>query len=215
MSQGRYSFWHLLVVVTLVLAVGAAALAGGLYVGYQWGRSAAMANLQHQIPVQQGETPEVAPPMPRSGFPGPFRQRGPYLGVLYETVTPELAEQEDLSVDHGALVREVFPGSPADQAGLLPGDVIVAVDGESVGAELSLRDLVSQHDPGDRVTLEVRRGEERLALQVTLGERHQWRFFGEGEIPFPQDALPRFRFRLDCRPEPCPFFEGEDSAPLG
>jgi S1-C subfamily serine protease len=72
---------------------------------------------------------------------------------------------------HGALITAVTPGSPAEQAGLQEGDRILAVDGEEVGLEDNLEQLIGARQPGDRVTLEISStGEEPRQIQVELGE---------------------------------------------
>ena len=71
----------------------------------------------------------------------------------------------------GALITEVLPDSPAEAAGLLEGDVIVAVDGQEVASGSDLVDALSGHQPGDTVTLDVERdGEEAVEIAVELGE---------------------------------------------
>jgi S1-C subfamily serine protease len=71
----------------------------------------------------------------------------------------------------GALVEEVLPGTPAERAGLRPGDVITAVDGQEIGPRLPLSALVQKYQPGDRVKLTVRRdGGELLYMEVRLAE---------------------------------------------
>lgn len=67
----------------------------------------------------------------------------------------------------GVRVMGVMPGSPGEKAGLKEGDVIVAVDGVEVKEVFDLTYQVSLHKPGDMGPVEVLRGEERMALQVT------------------------------------------------
>jgi len=106
----------------------------------------------------------------------------PYLGIRYEPVTVQLAEVQDLPVDHGALVRPgqaadgsrspaVEPGGPAEEAGLLDGDIILSVDGQRIDSEHPLDATLSQSAPGVTIPLEVQRGDERLTIEVTLGTR--------------------------------------------
>jgi S1-C subfamily serine protease len=95
----------------------------------------------------------------------------PYLGVATEDVTPELAAREGLSVDRGAIVRNVDPDTPASRAGIQAGDVIVAIGGEAVESSQGVLERLLDHDPGERVPVTVVRGEEALDLDVTLGTR--------------------------------------------
>jgi putative serine protease PepD len=82
-----------------------------------------------------------------------------YLGVATSTA--------DESTD-GALVGEVAQGSPAAEAGVEQGDVITELDGEAVSDSEDLVAAIATHSPGDKVTLEVKRGSEATALKVTL-----------------------------------------------
>jgi hypothetical protein len=79
-------------------------------------------------------------------------------------------EQRDLQA-LGALVVAVVPDSPADRAGLREGDRIVAIDGQRLGFERDLADLISQYEPGDRIALHIRRpGEDSFQVRAKLGE---------------------------------------------
>jgi len=110
-----------------------------------------------------------------------------YAGVTTTELYPQLAEELELEVDTGAIVAEVVPGSPADEAGLegggdetirfqaqeveAGGDVIVAVDGEPIEANSDLPRMISRLEPGDEVTLEIIRDGTEQELELTLGER--------------------------------------------
>ena len=72
--------------------------------------------------------------------------------------------------DEGALLAEIVPGSPAEEAGLEPGDVVVGIDGEPVAGAEDLVNAVAQHEPGDQVTLELADGS---SVEVELAERPQ------------------------------------------
>ncbi len=100
----------------------------------------------------------------------------PWVGVYYSTITRQVAEELSLPVEEGALIDEgpngasaVFPGSPADEAGLQQGDIITAIGGRPVDANHDLIVLLLPHRPGDVVELTVMRGGEELAIPVTLG----------------------------------------------
>jgi S1-C subfamily serine protease len=70
-----------------------------------------------------------------------------------------------------AVVTEVVPGSPAQQAGLQAGDIVLAVDDAAVPGREALIARIRQAAPGDRVQLRVRRAGEEILLAVRLGER--------------------------------------------
>lgn len=97
------------------------------------------------------------------------RDGGPYLGL-----TPCAAFHEDVEVhlgSPGALIIEVVPDSPAEQAGLQEGDTIVAVDGQELNADNELAKVIADYGPGDTVALEVERPEEESReVDVELGE---------------------------------------------
>jgi S1-C subfamily serine protease len=117
---------------------------------------------------------DVARPIMEKAVAGQELVR-PYIGIFYVTITPALAEAQDLSADSGALIgREgdtaVIPGGPADAAGLRDGDVIVAIDGETLSEERDLATLILPYDPGETVTLRILRGNSRTEIDVTLGE---------------------------------------------
>jgi S1-C subfamily serine protease len=98
----------------------------------------------------------------------------PWIGVYYQVVTPALAQEQDLPADSGALIGStsgdaIFPGSPAEEAGLQAGDLIVAVDGTTVDEDHDLSTLILPHAPGDTITLRVLRGNSTTNVDVTLG----------------------------------------------
>jgi len=98
----------------------------------------------------------------------------PYFGVISIPVTDDVAAQLDLTVNEGAIVdptSSIASDSPAGLAGIQPGDVITAIDGEPIDRQSSFVDVLFAHDPGETVTATVQRGAEALSLEVTLAER--------------------------------------------
>ena len=96
-------------------------------------------------------------------------QRG-RLGVMIQDLTPDLAEALGVEAETGAIVSSVEPGTPADDAGLVAGDVIVAVDSEAVDGSADLRQMIGLRRPGDEVEIAYLRDGERLATQVALAD---------------------------------------------
>ena len=78
----------------------------------------------------------------------------------------------DIVVVAGAEVVEVVSDSPAEQAGLQAGDVILSVDGEEIGPKSNLADRIQSYEPGDKIAMEVISSgdEESHDIDVTLGE---------------------------------------------
>ena len=79
----------------------------------------------------------------------------PWIGVYYQPIDPALADEQDLPVEYGALIgtadgsgQAVFPGSPAEAAGLQAGDIIVAIDGEQLAADSDLSTMILPHAVG-------------------------------------------------------------------
>jgi serine protease Do len=93
-----------------------------------------------------------------------------YLGVMIQSVTPDLAKAFGLAEVKGALVGDVTPDSPASRAGLEKGDVILALNGAPVRDSLELRLKVAQMAPGTQVKIEVLRNGQKKEIPVTLGE---------------------------------------------
>jgi serine protease Do len=87
-----------------------------------------------------------------------------YLGVQIQPVTPELADSLGLKEPKGALIAETQPGTPAADAGLKPGDTIIAVNGEAMASPRDVTRHVSQIKPGDSAKITyLRQGKEQVA----------------------------------------------------
>ena len=98
------------------------------------------------------------------------RVRRPLLGISIQNITPEDAQVYGLDRIAGVLVEDFADDSPAERAGLLRHDVIVAVDGEPVERLGQFQRLVAGYDPGDRVTVDVVRFGDRREFDVELTE---------------------------------------------
>jgi serine protease Do len=93
-----------------------------------------------------------------------------WLGVMIQTITPDLQDKLDLEDDDGALVADVSSGGPAEKAGILRGDVIVKFDGRKIKEMKDLPYIVGSTAVGKEVTVEVIRKGKKKQIQVTLGE---------------------------------------------
>jgi serine protease Do len=97
----------------------------------------------------------------------------PYLGVYLSDLTPETASKFGSSVDAGALVEKVEPGSPADTAGVQRGDVVTAVGPEEIRSSGDLISVLRDYQPGDTVGLKILRNGEENQVRVNLAESPQ------------------------------------------
>ncbi|HYL88567.1 MAG TPA: DegQ family serine endoprotease [Burkholderiales bacterium] len=93
-----------------------------------------------------------------------------WLGVTIQAVTQPLAQSFGLEKPAGALVSAVEPGGPAAKAGLNAGDVIVAIDGTSIGDSGELPARIGATKPGTPVRLDVWRNGASHRLSVAVGE---------------------------------------------
>ena len=110
-----------------------------------------------------------------------------FLGITGADLTSEIADVLNLSIERGALVQEVVPGGPADDAGIeggsaevtlesgqpvkAGGDVITAVDGEQVSGMDDVIAIVNAKQPGDGAELTLVRGGDERTVTVELGDR--------------------------------------------
>ncbi len=97
-------------------------------------------------------------------------QRG-WIGMSGRSVTPELAETFGLRAPRGVLVSSTLKNSPAQQAGLRPGDVVTRVGDREVATVQELLDAIAGTGPNRPLSLEVWRGSERLETSAVTAER--------------------------------------------
>ena len=121
---------------------------------------------------------------------GQLRDKGKadyaYIGLSSQALYPQLAEKLGLDTDYGGLIAKVVPGGPADEAGLrgaddkirfqatrvdTGGDVVLAVDGKKVVSPSDLSNFILEHQPGEKVDLDILRDGDRQTVSVTLGTR--------------------------------------------
>ncbi|CAL1575113.1 unnamed protein product [Knipowitschia caucasica] len=93
-----------------------------------------------------------------------------YIGVTMLTLTPRIISELKLrdamfpDVTHGILIHRIIVGSPADRDGMLPGDIVLEINGAKVN---TAEDIYSAVHRNDRITLMVRRGNKLIDLQIT------------------------------------------------
>jgi Do/DeqQ family serine protease len=92
------------------------------------------------------------------------------LGVNFDNIDREIAKTLDLDVEGGALITRVFPESAAEKAGLKVGDIIVAVNDETITSGTELRNTIGLMRSGDVVNLRYLRDNKSNTTSATLGQ---------------------------------------------
>jgi serine protease Do len=103
----------------------------------------------------------------------------PYMGVVYVTLTDDIAKQYNLKVTRGAYIPKssdygqttVISGSPAAKAGIKEGDVITKVDNTAITQNVSLTSLLGKHEVGDTIKVTVNRDGQTKTFDVALAAR--------------------------------------------
>jgi S1-C subfamily serine protease len=94
-----------------------------------------------------------------------------WMGVSILDLTPEAAAQLSLDTTEGVLVAGTFNGSPAEDAGMQEGDVIVAIDGTDTADTGDLADVLDDKDPGDTIEVQLIGSGGERTVQVELAQR--------------------------------------------
>jgi 2-alkenal reductase len=94
-----------------------------------------------------------------------------FLGIQYQPLNPQLVSEAGLSLSQGAILEQVVSGTPAAQAGLQAGDIIVAINGKPIDDRNPLVSLLLEHVAGESITLDVVRASQTLQTELVLGER--------------------------------------------
>ncbi|WP_027085573.1 S1C family serine protease [Cohnella panacarvi] len=99
----------------------------------------------------------------------------PFIGATLQDVTPQIAER--LGIDaktKGSFVREVLFNTPAYKADLRQYDVITGMDDKSYDTSAALIEAIKTKTVGDKVTLHLIRGDKKLDIAVTIGDRNEF-----------------------------------------
>lgn len=110
-----------------------------------------------------------------------------WLGVWLRDVTEREAKEEALEAVRGVVIDSVFPGSPAQVAGLRRNDVVVKFNGHDVANSSQFSVLVSTVRQGNVVPVEVIRDRERMTLNTTVGDRDTFLASTEGQTTYAED----------------------------
>ncbi|MGR8941189.1 MAG: Do family serine endopeptidase [Gammaproteobacteria bacterium] len=101
-------------------------------------------------------------------------QRG-QLGIQIQNLTPELASAFGITQQHGAVIAGVVPGSPAENAGLERGDVVIAVNGQTVDSATKLHNHIALMQVGDMVSLDILRNGQEKTIKARIAKPVQVR----------------------------------------
>jgi membrane-associated protease RseP (regulator of RpoE activity) len=146
-----YTTVVIVAVVGLLFSCVAGALAGGM-AGFLVGRRQGRIAAEQALSGNMGILPRI------QQLPGQGQQAVP---VPVPQTAPSGIE--------GAVIVNVVPGTPAEQAGLQAGDIIVAIDRTPVNTNHPIADVIAQYQPGDRVTIEFWRDNQQQSITVKLG----------------------------------------------
>jgi S1-C subfamily serine protease len=94
----------------------------------------------------------------------------PWLGILGIGVNPQISQYYNLPSDKGILVTRVFPDSPANSAGISPGDMIIASEDRDMSDMEELSREVRSKKVGDHITMVVLRGSMKQSVELELSE---------------------------------------------
>ncbi|MDZ7720460.1 MAG: Do family serine endopeptidase [Balneolaceae bacterium] len=105
-----------------------------------------------------------------------------YLGIGGSTVDRTMARALGLNRARGVIIGEVLPDTPAAEAGLQDGDVIVSLDGEEIEAYRDFQVAIGSKKPGDEISLEVIRDGEQMEFNIELAERDMEEMAGNTRV---------------------------------
>ena len=94
-----------------------------------------------------------------------------WVSIEVQEITPELAESFKLADTRGALIAGVMRGSPADKAGIKPGDVLTQVAGKPVKDAQAMLELIAALEPGKTARFELKREGRVVGLDILIGKR--------------------------------------------
>ena len=94
-----------------------------------------------------------------------------WMGVAIQDITPELAEYYKLKQKNGVLIAKVYKGDPADKAGIIPGDIIIKIQGKKVKNSRDLSTTIAGQGVGTKVVVTLIRNGKRKTVWMKLTRR--------------------------------------------
>jgi serine protease Do len=105
-----------------------------------------------------------------------------WLGVGIQDISDEMAQYYGIKDKEGALVSQVFPGNPADKAGIRTRDIIIAVNGKKIENSRELTRIIAAFHVGEKVKITVLRNSEKKTFDVKIAKRQEG-MLASGGIP--------------------------------
>ncbi len=93
-----------------------------------------------------------------------------WSGMTFWDISARLAQRLGLENTHGALVAEVYRQSPADEAGIKPGDVVIEAGGQDIASVADMQDVLRKARAGDNLSLVLVRKQKKINIKITLVE---------------------------------------------
>ena len=94
-----------------------------------------------------------------------------WIGIEAQDITPELAESFRLKEVRGSLIAGILRDSPAERAGLRPGDILLEIDGRQVQDSSTMLNLISSLKPNKKAILKISRDQKEFSVPVLIGKR--------------------------------------------
>lgn len=93
------------------------------------------------------------------------------LGTQIRDITNQFAEEKDLKSLDGAYVAGIMKNSAAEKAGMKEGDIVTNINGTRIGSVAELQEQIGRYSPGDKIKVNVLRGDKNISLDVELKNR--------------------------------------------
>ena len=94
-----------------------------------------------------------------------------FLGIQGRSITQQMAQSLDLPVQQGILITGIMRTSPAAKAGILPGDIVVAINQQAITIPKQTQEIIANFRPGDNITISTYRGKQQMEIKAQVGER--------------------------------------------
>ena len=94
-----------------------------------------------------------------------------WMGVAIQDITPELADYYNIKQKDGVLVAKVYKGDPADKAGILPGDIIIKIQGKKIKTSRELSTAIAGYGVGTKIKAVIIRNGKEKTVKIKLAKR--------------------------------------------